>query len=354
MGERLFDELARALAEPLPRRRALRLLGAAVLGAWVASPRPPARAATRAHVCHSRVSDEGWNYCTNETQGCFPTCCPKERKCCVGPLGGSAQCPTLVSCCDPCNPDGSQCLPDGTCGPGTVSPDCYRCPQADGETCGDTCCKPGEFCAFPEIGKCCSTAEVPCAGRNVKRCCPEGEECCVFEPLPGQPGRAASACCSRDERCLRLKGTCCPKERACGQKACCAPHEECDERDQTCSCPKPRRCNGRCCPRGSTCEKGVCRCKDGNQPCGGSVCCEKGKTCTGGGQCCKPARICGDDCCGPNEECRNLGTGRELERAGVIRRGCAKKCLQGSSPCGATCCTDDTQRCESGTCVPLG
>lgn len=365
MGDRLFDELARALAQPLPRRRVLRLLGVAVAAAAVPALRPAGSAATGRRTGDCGGCAPTTTVCgVPRLAGCTRACCDVLNPiCCKWPGFTGTWTPGDVAgiCSQTADPEGSLvccCPPGTTCGnvPGGEPP-CVSegCAGADRERCGKRCCNTKtEFCAFPEASRCCLNAHTPCAGQKIKQCCPEDEECCVFEPIAGQKGKPASACCSKSERCLSLKGTCCPKEQACGQKACCNPNEDCDERAQTCSCPKPRRCNGRCCPEGSTCKKGVCRCKDDREPCDGSVCCEKGKTCTRSGRCCAPAKVCGDECCRPDEECRNLAAGRELERAGVIRRGCARKCLAGSSPCGATCCTDGVERCENGTCVPLG
>src|SRR5688572_32712242 len=114
----------------MPRRRALRLIAGAVAAAavpgWLAGPARAASGKPLKHTCDTNVSGGGWKYCTPATDGCFPTCCPVQRLCSVGPPGGSAQCPTLVSCCDPCNPQGSQPTADGGCGPGPVAESC--CP----------------------------------------------------------------------------------------------------------------------------------------------------------------------------------------------------------------------------------
>ena len=120
----LLDEFARSLATSMPRRRALRVLGAAVVGIWAGRAATSARGAPgrQTHTCDTNVRTLGWKYCTPATERCFPTCCPRERVCSVGPSPNG--CPILVSCCNPCNPRGSRPTPDGSCGPGPVSPDC--------------------------------------------------------------------------------------------------------------------------------------------------------------------------------------------------------------------------------------
>lgn len=129
-----FDDLARTMARPMPRRGALRLLGAALGSAWVGGMAPRARGAPsrRTHTCDTQVATGKWKYCTEATEYCFPTCCPNERRCSVGPRDPNRGCPIVTTCCDPCEPRAS--TPDGkggckagpvadNCGPKTCGPD---------------------------------------------------------------------------------------------------------------------------------------------------------------------------------------------------------------------------------------
>lgn len=71
-----LDELARSMARPMPRRGALHVVVAATAGAWLQRSGSLAHAGLgRAHhVCDTRVSEEGWKYCTPASEACFPTC----------------------------------------------------------------------------------------------------------------------------------------------------------------------------------------------------------------------------------------------------------------------------------------
>src|SRR5687768_12556266 len=140
-----LDELAKNLARPMPRRRALRLVALATVTAWLQSSGSVARAATGRgqHICDTRVSKEGWKYCSPASEACFPTCCPKEWACCKGKCGSNGCCEMF--CCNPCNPDQSRCLGGGVCGNGPVRKDCCRGQIRPGTTsCGEECCERGE------------------------------------------------------------------------------------------------------------------------------------------------------------------------------------------------------------------
>lgn len=166
----LLDELARSLARPMPmpRRHALRVLGGAALGVWFGRSAQPGRAATSQHWCHGEVSKNGWKYCQQESQACFPACCPRERICSKGPCGSNGCC--QWSCCDPCNPRGSRPDGKGGCAPGPVAATCCKGPKCrDG-----TCCPRPNRCVD---GKCCPAIRTTFApgtrGRGVA-CCPPG------------------------------------------------------------------------------------------------------------------------------------------------------------------------------------
>ena len=116
-----IDNLARWLASPVSRRRALRLGAGAVAGMVLGSRRP--RAA---------FAQSGGPICAQETKFCRGWGCdgPSERHplgwtCCYLPPDPNihTQCPT-GGCCDPCNPDASQCDGSGHCVPGPVAEGC--------------------------------------------------------------------------------------------------------------------------------------------------------------------------------------------------------------------------------------
>jgi hypothetical protein len=118
----LLDELARSMARSMPRRRALRMLGTAAVGVAFGGLARKSHATTTAHWCHEEVAKRGWKYCQQESEACFPACCPRERICSKGECGSNGCC--QWSCCDPCNPRGSRPDGKGGCAPGPVSPDC--------------------------------------------------------------------------------------------------------------------------------------------------------------------------------------------------------------------------------------
>jgi hypothetical protein len=113
----LFDDLARSLAGPIPRRRAcaqiLRGLGVAALASVGLS-----RTAHAAGCPHGQFKC-GKNCCPNADDCCgSTTCCAKGQTCC-----GKSCCAKGSSCCS-----GTTCCPKGQV------------------CCGTTCCAKGQTC----------------------------------------------------------------------------------------------------------------------------------------------------------------------------------------------------------------
>ena len=253
-----LDDLARTLAQEMPRRRALRVIAGAVAAAavpaWLARPASAQGGKPLKHTCDIEVAERGWQYCTPATEACFPTCCPGDWKCSVGPLGSNG-CPSVTVCCNPCDPLKSQVLPGGNCGPGPVAEHC--CPG--NRKCGSKCCDVGSVCADPDLEFCCEPRELACRGGGTVSCCKPGVACC------------AGRCCAPGQRCYqgRCRNRCPQNTRRCGHN-CCGKFQTC--------------CDGTCCTRNQKC-------------CFGDHCCAKTKTCCGQG-CCNPgAKCCGDHCC---------------------------------------------------------
>jgi hypothetical protein len=122
----LLDELARTLARPVPRRRAVRMLAGVVVGAAVTAVRvPQAPARTERMTC-----DPGFILCKDvcpSVNGLFygQLCCPPGTKCgCAPPPNGA----TL--CVDNCQNE-----------------------------CGSKCCATGEFCASENSSLCCQEGQ---------------------------------------------------------------------------------------------------------------------------------------------------------------------------------------------------
>jgi hypothetical protein len=172
------DDVARWLASPVSRRRALRL-GTGAFAAMAIVPLRPRTARAQG----------GYIVCSPENQFCFAFTCPVGTTCCPIPDNHLHKhyCPS-GGCCDPCNPNSSQCGSDGHCGPGPVAAHCNAC-AAD--------CKPGETECD---GKCCNCNQdcvVVATGffsddKACMRKCPFGQTRC---PGVGGPCIKAGAKC---------------------------------------------------------------------------------------------------------------------------------------------------------------
>lgn len=129
MSER-FDDLARMLADPMPRGRALKLMGGALVGGVLA-------------LCSPRAAEAGGRGC------------PEPRIC--SPKGGPTECCRFNRVCtgDGCCRPGRVCRGPEQAGVGprgSFTPQCCRF----GEVCTvDGCCRRGEVCQASEGLVCC-------------------------------------------------------------------------------------------------------------------------------------------------------------------------------------------------------
>jgi hypothetical protein len=326
MGETFFDDLARALAEPMPRRKALRLLAAGLTAAAVPGLRVRgAFAASKPCVGSSCFCTTGGTPCGYAVppRGFNLGCCigaPGERRtvCCTKPPdGGSWCCPKGYTCGSGANtPTDRNCtcngveLPDGTCGPcpsGEVqcgkqcckgrrptlpAEVCYQgrcqpgCPD-NTKKCGNTCCTKKQGC---KNGKCCDK----CGGSGT--CCNPATQFCCREPgKPKSPGR----CCKKN------KETCCGVGPPGAQKRQC--------------CAKPNKCARQLPPTigGITASSPYVCCPPKRQvPNDTVVCCAPGQVSLGGklvvgpgiqGLCCDENQVCGEGaditCCPTGTSC---------------------------------------------------
>lgn len=224
---RALDDLARVLAEPMSRRRALRLAGASLVAVAVPGVAPSAAHGGSARSRRSNTCAPEWQVCAYNEH----LCCPPDRPVCcsmVSPSSGQhgcckseAHCCGGNTCCDPATeecdvsqgfgvcvkhcPDrrprcGSTCCRAGeTCRSGKC------CPSS--RLCGDKCCPSGKQCAFSGRSRVCCPSErlVPrkIAGRNTRFCCPTGTRV-VFGSWNGQPMYGCCppndyTCCVEDE-----------------------------------------------------------------------------------------------------------------------------------------------------------
>ncbi len=297
-GARLLDDLARALVEPMPRRRALRLLGASVAALAVPGFGPATARAAPAH--RSATCGPDRRTCQKGAEANFePYCCPAPswqffcggqdtRYACVNvcPGPGKFPCTALIAdryagrngvCCDTrlhsgCNQAVKD--PEGriirTSGGGSL-PQCIpEKPCPDGrKRCRDTCCSPKARCVprvvdtadgldrNPKRGQCCSAPASRSCGST---CCPANRRCCRSECCP--PGDVCASALDRDR--------CCPRNRFLGTlngtQVCCGPgtvrtgHGGCCPPGQPDCCP-PLDANGHpidCTSSGKICHRGRC------------------------------------------------------------------------------------------------
>jgi hypothetical protein len=196
MGER-FDDVARVLATPMPRRRALGLVAGAIGGAALGAFRPgPARAQGACEPPREEcLPFEGT--CCDPTIGescCGDGCCHEGTECCDDGSGGS-------TCCPPgqiCQGFGT---PQATCVPGQQG----KC-KPNQRLCGNHCCKPDDSCCTFTDKK----------GRTKTRCCPKGKACCGEVCCPQN-----HTCCTFTDKKGRRKVKCCGPNKVCDPAAGC-------------------------------------------------------------------------------------------------------------------------------------
>ena len=232
------ERIARAAAKPMSRRRALRVLGGALITAAA-----PASMSTSARATRSRA--QGCTACgVPHGAGCVGNykcgqgALEEEPVCCTfpgyfGPLkapfggtcaqaGGQGNSPPGGAMC--CCPAGSSC--------GDPAVAACTCPKP----CGSKCCRQGEDCVMgdrsaPETDFCaprCPPLQVHCQGTGT--CCEPGAQCCGTRCCTG------SQCCNRG-----------------GQQWCCSYNQVCGDSAGTCKCAFGQRCGDKCCPTGSEC-----------------------------------------------------------------------------------------------------
>jgi hypothetical protein len=199
MKKGLFDDLARTLATPMPRRGALRTMGAALaIGAFRALR--PGRAAGYAgstSVCPPECPDP-----REPTPCCVPVgryggyhiagCCRRGEDCCIGPNDSEEHPNPMSWCCTAgtCLPSGAKCM--------------RKCTNEEVE-CGRNCCSPlrGESCGSTIRDLCCKRGESPCRGAASGgafdgRCCKPGTTCCFTA--------TSVDCCDGNHKCVN--GSC--------------------------------------------------------------------------------------------------------------------------------------------------
>jgi hypothetical protein len=304
-----LDELARSLAKPMPRRRAVRLLAGAVVGAGLPGGRAVAALASPSVTCNP--AKEIKCFCPSKNGLFFKLCCPKDGTYKCDCFSDRAQCTKIHKC-----PSGKKTCGDRCCDPnqecvsfsirGTTQYVCSdKCPPGQAACGGDVCCPKGQNCLDPIKHICgvCRPGQVKCGNR----CCDRGGTCC--DPKRG-------LCCKPGEKCGSWppKFHICCKNHSCQAKSGSAPFC-CENPDEACvpqlapgssgftssnprvCCPPERQVTGgggsvvSCCPAGQV------PAPHGGVVVGpglGGVCCPEDSLCGTGANatCCPTGRMC--------------------------------------------------------------
>jgi hypothetical protein len=288
-----LDELARTMAAPMPRRRALRILGGALVSVSV-----PGIFTTRAHAAarFHRCVPEGGELCECNCKGevCQRNCCtPKEVYTC--------KCGTVA--------EGAGCV-------------CRR-------PCGSACCTRGQYCASAKNQLCCNTSrgqgsEEPCVSDEggLAQCCKPGFKCCgkaCCHSLTQKCDEDGYCACKRGNT-RQCGGDCCnPKRQKCCPGSISVKH--CAPKDSVCCgpkwCPPTQKCckgtgggglypglaGAACFPKTFECCGSAGYNEATHKCCGGGLVCPKAATCCDR-ECCSGGTVCTSEGCKPESPAR--------------------------------------------------
>jgi hypothetical protein len=285
-----FDNLARAMAEELPRREALRRIGGGLATTMLISlglskvawgqggggRSGPTLCTDKSEVgaciaLASAVLTAALALCTAATGGVFVAGCAaiatgtytKALEECQKKSG----CPPRTRCSN------NVCCPGSQTGCRSAQGDRSFCCESDETCCEGICCLPSQTCSNR---KCCPSGQVNCSNT------------CVNTGFDANNCGACGNVCTVGKECVA--GTCaCPLGKAdCGGTCVdtatdpsncgfcghvCAGGQTCSS-GQCSGCPDGTPpCNGHCCPAGETCNSGSCKCDGGVSCPAGSRCC---------------------------------------------------------------------------------
>jgi len=118
-GDTMFDEIARILASPMPRRQVLRRIIGGLAGAALASVAGSGRVLAAPKTCTTDSDCGSGSFCCNKK-----ICCPAGQLCCSS--GAVSQCcPAGGSCCGSGN-NMICCDPGEVCGGNGGHPTCTQ------------------------------------------------------------------------------------------------------------------------------------------------------------------------------------------------------------------------------------
>jgi hypothetical protein len=228
-----FDEIAREFAGGVSRRKALRLLGSALLGGVLASI--PGVAWARAD------RNQSYRSCPGGIERCGRVCCEVITRTCVP--GGGGNPPQCVCEAGKTECGGSThrcCFSREVC----VNGECTCAPEYT--VCGNQatdefeCCREGQFCcpnSPPGVSNCCDT---PCCNGV---CCTPGKTCVNGECTCTQGTECGDFCCTGQDECC--DGFCCRAEfgEFCADGLCQTPAcDPCFEQGLGCQCTPGQGC----------------------------------------------------------------------------------------------------------------
>jgi len=233
--EHRFDELAKALAEGMPRREALRRLGGGLASLLLASldvERSWGQGSSDvAHFCNKLPPGPQRGECVREGirgAGLFEACEGNPNRLCLSRFSHAAFCcPPAHGClggeCSPhifCNEHtgeicgaGEQCCKGGTPIVDFCVPSDFHCCPITVPVNRAVACEPEDYCCiFEDVEAaeasvtCCRTGRICCTGHGKADCCPAHTTCCV----PQARDKVIQGC-SGDEFCLESLGECLPR-----------------------------------------------------------------------------------------------------------------------------------------------
>src|SRR5215216_1297671 len=225
-----FDELTRGLASGnISRGKALRLMGAALLGGTLASFPGVAWAA--------KGGGGGQSSCAHFCQSLFGSSTPEEEECVSQGTKGQGPCFT--------------CTTQTGCGPNFTEPPC----TVTGQTYNCSTCQ----CECTSIGGTCTADTQCCTGMCDERggtcvCTPVGQSCsadseCCIDNCDSSSGKCAPACVPNGDSCFSSRECCSANcDSSSGKCAACRPTgDSCFFSSECCSA----NCsNGICCDSG--------------------------------------------------------------------------------------------------------
>ena len=334
MDSRTFDDMTRALAAGVSRRRVLAGVAGTALG-LLGRGRIAAQETDESAACAAILCLTGTTCCPNCGGICVPIGTPCSDDLCAEQPCGNAICGPGEYCCNEscsiCAPIGGACT-EQFCGDTCAVEDqaCNAAPNGccDGLTCTSSDPAAGVCAVLPPPSTCQTDADCldgdadPCTGATCTDgtcaffivdcvpghvCCGNGE-CCPFEcqttaDCPPDPTGCNSVGCTDDGRCVStlIACTCATEGAPCGDGCCdgliCLPDGSGGATCQGCAAARETCGDGRACCRGSglTCQQDE---TDNVQ--GVGVCVVGGPDCMPDGAFCDPEPCCDGLMCEPS------------------------------------------------------